>query len=114
MQPPRLDPLPPGLVSLDDHQRHAAQLLDADRLAFFAGAAADGLTDAANRQAWSALQLAPRVLQDMQDSHTRTRLLGRTLDCRCCWPRWRTSGWPIPMAKSAPPLPPRPARPAWC
>ena len=44
MQPPRLDPLPPGLVSLDDHQRHAAQLLDADRLAFFAGAAADGLT----------------------------------------------------------------------
>ena len=82
MQPPRLDPLPPGLVSLDDHQRHAAQLLDADRLAFFAGAAADGLTDAANRQAWSALQLAPRVLQHMQDSHTRTRLLGRTLD----WP----------------------------
>ena len=82
MQPPRLDPLPPGLVSLDAHQRHAEQWLGPDRLAFFTGAAADGLTDAENRAAWSRLQLAPRVLASMQDSHTRTPLLGQTLD----WP----------------------------
>jgi len=74
-----IETLPDGLVSLPAHARHAQTRLDANALAYFDGAAADEITAGANRAAWSALQLVPRVLRNLQGGHTRTALLGRTL-----------------------------------
>lgn len=79
---PRIDALPPGLVSLDDFERHAAIVLDASVHAYFAGGAADHHTLRANRQAWSRLELLPRVLNPMAGSHTRATLLQHALE----WP----------------------------
>lgn len=76
---PAVEVLPDGVVSLAAHARHAQTRLDANALAYFDGAAADALTASANRDAWSALQLVPRVLRDLRGGHTRTSLLGRTL-----------------------------------
>ena len=78
---PALHPLPPGLVNLDDHEAHARSLLTDNAWAYFAGGAADELTLAANRQAWNALQLWPRVLTPLAGGHTRSTLLGQPLDC---------------------------------
>jgi 4-hydroxymandelate oxidase len=71
--------LPAGLVSLGDHEAHAQTVLDANAWAYFSGTAADGVTHRANRRAWDALTLLPRVLQPLSGSHTRVELLGRTL-----------------------------------
>ncbi|HOS87245.1 MAG TPA: alpha-hydroxy-acid oxidizing protein, partial [Burkholderiaceae bacterium] len=48
-----LRPIPDGVVTLDDHEAHARTTLDANAWAYFAGAAADEQTLAANRSAWS-------------------------------------------------------------
>ena len=71
--------LPAGLVSLGDHEAHAQTVLDANAWAYFSGTAAEGVTHRANRAAWDALTLLPRVLQPLSGSHTRVELLGRTL-----------------------------------
>ncbi len=76
---PELCRLPPGLVSLGDHARHARSRLDPMAWAYVEGGAADELTLAANRQAWDTLQLLPRVLQPLAGGHTRIQLLGREL-----------------------------------
>lgn len=77
--PPSISPLPPGIITLDDHERHAGHMLGAAAHAYFAGTAADGLTHAANRQGWRSLTLRPRVLQSLTGGHTRTLLQGATL-----------------------------------
>jgi 4-hydroxymandelate oxidase len=74
-----LRPIPDGVVTLDDHEAHARTTLDANAWAYFAGAAADEQTLAANRSAWSHLQLLPRVLRPLAGGHTRVTLLGREL-----------------------------------
>lgn len=71
--------LPPGLVSLRDHETQASRTLDANALAYFNGGAADEITLHDNQQAWQRLRLAPRVLQPLAGGHTRVPLLGRTL-----------------------------------
>lgn len=76
---PALASLPEGIVTLQDHESHAATRLDARAWAYFAGGAADELTLRANRQAWSDLTLLPRVLRPLAGGHTRVPLLGRTL-----------------------------------
>jgi 4-hydroxymandelate oxidase len=76
---PHLAPLPPGLVSLADHEAHARTRLDDKAWAYFSGGAADELTLRANRCAWEQLPLLPRVLQPLAGGHTRVQLLGRTL-----------------------------------
>lgn len=76
---PHLAPLPPGLISLADHEAHARTRLDDKAWAYFSGGAADELTVRANRDAWEQLPLLPRVLQSLTGGHTRVRLLGRTL-----------------------------------
>ena len=78
---PTLHPLPPGLASLADHESHARTLLDDNAWAYFSGGAADEFTPRANRDAWNALQLWPRVLRPLAGGHTRVRLLGRELEC---------------------------------
>ncbi|MDP2419319.1 MAG: alpha-hydroxy-acid oxidizing protein, partial [Hydrogenophaga sp.] len=71
--------LPPGLVSLLDHEQHAQRLLPAAVWAYFQGGAADEITLRANVQAWQRLPLLPRVLRPLAGGHTRVALLGRTL-----------------------------------
>lgn len=78
MNPP-LPTLPPDLVSLDDHERLAAQRLDPAVWAWLSGGAGDELTLRANRQAWQAQRLSQRVLRPLAGGHTRCELLGRTL-----------------------------------
>lgn len=76
---PALQQVPAHIVSLDDHERHARTLLDDNAWAYFAGGAADEITLRANRAAWDALPLWPRVLRPLVGGHTRVELLGRTL-----------------------------------
>lgn len=76
---PELASVPDGIATLDDHEAHAAQRLDANAWAYFAGGAADEITLRANRQAWRGIGLHPRVLRDLKGGHTRVELLGREL-----------------------------------
>lgn len=65
------------VVNLHEHEQRARAVLDDATWAHFAGAAADELTLQRNLQAWREIELAPRVLQDLQDGHTRCTLLGQ-------------------------------------
>lgn len=71
--------IPPGIVSLGDHETMARNRLDANAWAYFSGGAADELTLHANQAAWQDLDLSPRVLCDLRGANTRTVLLGHTL-----------------------------------
>ncbi|HRA23510.1 MAG TPA: alpha-hydroxy-acid oxidizing protein, partial [Usitatibacteraceae bacterium] len=71
--------LPPGLVTLADHGEHARRSLDARTWAYFDGGAADEITLRANRAAWEAIRLRPRVLADLSGFDPRTALLGRAM-----------------------------------
>ena len=71
--------IPPGVVTLADHETHAAGVLDTNAWAYFAGGAADETTLQHNQDAWRALLLQPRVLRLLAGGHTRLELLGRTL-----------------------------------
>jgi len=71
--------LPPQIVTLADHEAHARGVLDARTWAYFAGGAGDEITLRANRGAWDAIGLHPRVLAPLAGLETRTALLGR--DC---------------------------------
>ncbi|MBX3714745.1 MAG: alpha-hydroxy-acid oxidizing protein [Burkholderiales bacterium] len=71
--------LPPGLVTLADHREHARRSLDARTWAYFDGGAADEITLRANRAAWEAIRLRPRVLADLSGFDPGTALLGRAM-----------------------------------
>jgi len=71
--------IPAGIVTLADHEAHARTRLDDNAWAYFSGGAADEITLRANRSAWDARLLNPRVLRPLAGGHTRTELLGRTL-----------------------------------
>ena len=71
--------LPPGLLTLANHEARAAQAMDPAAWAYIAGGAGDELTLRANAEAWPALTLWPRVLQPLAGGHTRVRLAGREL-----------------------------------
>ena len=78
-QLPARHAIPPGLVTLADHELHARTQLDDNAWAYFSGGAADEISLRANRSAWDALPLWPRVLRPLAGGHTRVPLLGRTL-----------------------------------
>ena len=78
-QIPARHTIPPGLVTLADHEQHARTQLDDNAWAYFSGGAADEISLHANRSAWDALPLWPRVLRPLAGGHTRVPLLGRTL-----------------------------------
>ena len=78
-QIPARHAIPPGLVTLADHELHARTQLDDNAWAYFSGGAADEISLRANRTAWDALPLWPRVLRPLAGGHTRVPLLGRTL-----------------------------------
>lgn len=73
---PALQAVAPGIVCLDDHERSAAERLDANAWAYFSGGAADERCLQSNRSGWDALPLWPRVLRPLAEGHTRIRLLG--------------------------------------
>ncbi|MFC5522425.1 alpha-hydroxy acid oxidase [Polaromonas jejuensis] len=76
---PALAVIPPGVVTLADHEAHARTRMDDNAWAYFSGGAADEITLRANRSAWDNCLLHPRVLRQMAGGHTRIELLGRTL-----------------------------------
>ena len=65
-----------GLVTVEDFERRAAELLPAGPLGFFAGGAGDEVTLAENRTAWRRWHFRPRVLVDVSGVTTRTTVLG--------------------------------------
>ena len=71
--------LPPGVVTLADHETHATGVLDDNAWAYFAGGAGDETTLQHNQDAWRELPLQPRVLRALAGGHTRLELLGRPL-----------------------------------
>ena len=60
-----LQQIPPGVVSLADHEAFARVRLDANAWAYFSGGAAEELTLQANQAAWQCWQLQPCVLRDL-------------------------------------------------
>ena len=67
------------VVGAEDFDALARAALDDRAWAYFAGGAGDEITLRANRDAWSALRLLPRVLRDLAGGHTRVELLGRSM-----------------------------------
>jgi 4-hydroxymandelate oxidase len=76
---PLIESLPAGLANLADFQAPAQARMTEPAWAYLNGGAADELTLRANRAAWDAIQLQPRVLRDLSGGHTRVTLLGREL-----------------------------------
>ncbi|WP_334190686.1 alpha-hydroxy acid oxidase [Noviherbaspirillum sp.] len=76
---PAVEPMPPGVVSLEDHAAHAHARLDDNAWSYFSGGAADEITMRANRTAWDAITLSTRVLRNLVGGHTRVNFLGTTL-----------------------------------
>lgn len=70
---------PPPVINLADQERQAEEQLDPRTWAYLAGGAADEGTLRANRSAWDALRLAPRLLRPLAGGHTRCELFGRRL-----------------------------------
>lgn len=79
MTAPAIEALPQGLANLADFEAPAQARVDANAWAYLNGGAADELTLRANRAAWDAIKLHPRVLRDLSGGHTRVTLLGREL-----------------------------------
>jgi len=76
---PLIEKLPDGLVNLADFEAPAKARVSDAAWAYLNGGAADEHTLRANRAAWDALRLQPRVLRDLAGGHTRVTLLGREL-----------------------------------
>jgi 4-hydroxymandelate oxidase len=84
-----LEAVPQGIRGLADYEAHARARLAPAAWAYFADCAGDGLTLRANRAAWDALALWPRVLRPLVGLHTEIELLGR---------RWPSPFLVAPMA----------------
>jgi len=78
-QIPSVATIPPGIVSLADHESHARAVMDENAWAYIGGGAPDEITLRANRSAWDAISLLPRVLRAMKGGHPGVHLLGREL-----------------------------------
>ena len=79
MSTPLIEKLPEALANLADFEAHAQSRVSEAAWAYLNGGAADEITLRANRAAWDALKLQPRVLRDLSGGHTRVTLLGREL-----------------------------------
>lgn len=80
LKPPSGDAgIPPDVAALGDYDAHARARLDPSTWAWLSGGAGDEITLRANRAAWDAIRLQPRVLRPLSGSHTRVELFGRTL-----------------------------------
>jgi 4-hydroxymandelate oxidase len=79
---PALQPLPAGVTRAADYEAHARAVLGDDAWNYFHAHAGDGHTARANRAAWDAIALLPRVLRGLRSIDTSTTLLGARLP----WP----------------------------
>ena len=79
-----LQQIPADVANLADFEAHARACMSEQAFAYLNGAAADEQVLRANRTAWDAIKLWPRVLRDLGGGHTRITLLGRE--------------WPQPVA----------------
>ena len=77
-----LQRVPEGIRRLADYEAHARAALGEDAWAYFSAQAGDGVTARANRAAWDAPPLLPRVLQGVRAVDTSCELLGQRLP----WP----------------------------
>ncbi|MFT3720571.1 alpha-hydroxy acid oxidase [Pseudorhodoferax sp.] len=77
-QPP-LDHIPPGIRCAQDYEALAPRFIAAPRLAYIAGGSGDDATVAANRRAFAAWSVWPRLLRDVRQGHTRLALGGQAL-----------------------------------
>ena len=73
--------LPAGLHNLADHEAQARDRLETAAWAYYSGGAADEITLSANRAAWDALALRPRVLRPLAGLSLAGRLLDRAMRC---------------------------------
>jgi len=78
-RPPRLERIPREIACATDYEAFAQARLDDNAWAYLAGAAGDGVTQAANRAAFEALSLLPRVMRGSAGASTRISLLGHDL-----------------------------------
>lgn len=74
---PQPSRLPAGVYCAQDYEALAAHCLPAPVLAWIAGGSGQELSLRANRRAFEALAIVPRMLRDLRGGHTRLRLLGR-------------------------------------
>lgn len=81
--------VPPDAYCAADYEAHARRAMDANAWAYFSAHAGDGITLRANRAAWDAITLVPRVLRRPPALGTTCSLLGRT---------WATPLLVAPMA----------------
>jgi 4-hydroxymandelate oxidase len=72
--------IPADTVSLDDYARYFHERVDPAIAAYISGAAADGITQQANRRAFEQLQLLPRALVDMSQASASISLFGQRMD----------------------------------
>lgn len=79
MSPSLAPPIPADVVAAADYERHARARVGAATWAYVDGAAADGLTAAANLAAWRGLRLLPRALAPMRGANTAVALFGQAL-----------------------------------
>ena len=68
--------VPADCVAACDYERYFHQRVDPACAAYLSGAAADGLTDRANRDAFARLHLLPRALRDLSGASAALTLLG--------------------------------------
>ncbi len=77
---PKLTSIPPEVCALADYESLAQDRLDENAWAYIVGGAADELTLRANRTAFDAIALAPRVLVDFSgETSTKIELLGKKI-----------------------------------
>lgn len=76
---PLLEQIPASILAAVDYERSAVDHLSEPTLAWFAGGSGDEITLRANRKAFSAYAVIPRILMDMTQGHTRLHLLGHSL-----------------------------------
>lgn len=77
--PPRRPPLaaiPPEILGAEDYEAIAPAFMDAAAHAYVAGGSGHELTLQANRAAFAACGIRPRLLRPLGDGHTRLRLFG--------------------------------------
>jgi len=79
---PALQALPGGVQRPGEYEAHARAALPQEAWAYFSAHAGDGQTLRANRAAWDAISLLPRVLRGVRALDTGGELFGRRLP----WP----------------------------
>ena len=69
------------LVSLDDYEKRAHQLLDGNALDYYKSGAGDELTLNLNRKCFDKLRIRPRMMRDIANRDMSCNILGLNLSC---------------------------------